>query len=255
MEASGTEPIERPRDHSTTCVMRPLTFATATISFGLFGLVACHHDAPTQSVEPRIVAERGNAQTGYIDTRLPVDFVVRVSGPDGEGVPNVSIDWRVTSGAGELVAVGLPMTVTDASGRAAVSLRPTALGAITVTASTPALPGALATFTAFATKAPDVVIRILPGFDCGDPSTFVGPDGTNDVIVRVGAVVEWVYSVSGNGTCSAQLRSTTVPPGGASIDAFLGPQDRFQFVASVAGTWTVADVSNGGGGTVTAEAP
>ena len=238
---------------------RSLTFAAA-LAVGPLALVACGQEAATKPVDdpPRIVVSEGNAQTGHLETTLPSPLIVRVADATNRGVPNVSIDWRVTSGAAELLSVpdGAVGAVTDAAGRAAVLLRPTSLGAITVTASIASLPGAPATFTAFALRKPDAEILMAPGFDCGDASTFTGPDGSNDVTVRVGDVVEWVYTVPGLSywPCTARLRSTTVPPGGASFDTFMNLQDHFQFVPDVVGTWTFIDATNGGRGTLTVQA-
>jgi hypothetical protein len=235
------------------------TFAAA-LALGPLALAACSkQDAPTGPIEPRMIAVGGNAQAGFVDSVLPLAFVVRVNDRSNRGVPGVPIEWRITSGTGDLVSVddGAPFTVTDARGLAAVSVRPTAPGTITVTASTTTVPGALATFTAFARRVPDVVIHIDPGFDCGDPSTFRGPDSSSDVTVRVGAVVEWVYAESATSffPCMAVVQSDTVPPGGAPFVGLLDVGARFQFVPEVEGTWVYVDANNGGRGTLTARVP
>jgi len=182
-----------------------------------------------------------------------------MKGPDRKGVPNVPIEWRVTAGAGELLPSlhDVPMSVTNAEGFAAVAFRPTALGVITVTATTAALPGKVVIFNVSARRKPGIVIRIVPGFDCGDPSTFVGPNSSSDVTVSVGTVVEWVYPVGGIGgfTCTAHVRSLVAPPGGAPLDGLLAVNDYFQFAPDVPGTWDYIDAFNGGGGTLTARAP
>ena len=239
--------------------MRKLAFAAA-MALGPVAVVACKQDAPTVPIDPKLVAIAGDSQAGFVDSVFPLAFIVRINdGSSSRGVPNVPIAWQITSGAGELVNVndGTPITVTDARGFASVSIRPTVLGAITVTASTATLPGALATFTAFARRVPDVVIRVDPGFDCGDPSTFKGPDGSSDVSVPVGALVEWVYAESAVSTfpCMAVVKSDTVPLGGAPFVGILNVGDRFQFVPDVAGTWGYFDANNGGRGTLTARAP
>ena len=238
--------------------MNKLAFAAA-IALGPLALVACNRDAPTDPIEPRIVASGGNAQAGYVDSVFPSAFVVQVNDRTRKGVPDVRVEWTITSGAGELVNVKDegPFTLTDARGFASVSVRPTVLGAITVTASTAAVPGVLATFTAFARKAPDIVIHIQPGLNCGDPSTFRGPDGSSDVTVPVGALVEWVYAESYSSTfpCMAVVQSDTVPVGGTPFVGLLNGGDLFQFVPKVAGTWEYGDVNNGGRGTLTARAP
>jgi len=232
----------------------PLIVTMATL--GLLALAACGHDAPTTAIaEARIIVVSGNGQSGIVDSTLPVAFVVELTDGTGHGIPNAVLDWQVTSGAGDLLRVTgkAPFTTTDAFGRAAVLLRPTKLGPVTVTASAPALPGAKATFSAFGRRVPDVVVDIVPGFDCGDPSSFEGPDGSSTVTVRVGEVVEWVYAklVTSAWGCTARLRSPVVPPGGSTVDAPLSAGDRFQFMPDVAGTWVFVDANNGGRGTVT----
>jgi hypothetical protein len=231
-----------------------------TIALGLGALtsISCSHDAPTRpGAATRIVAVEGSVQLGRVGTLLPLPLVVRAD--DGtRGTPNVPIEWRIASGAGELVSDrdGGPITVTNASGRASMFLRPTAPGTITVTASSPVVPGMVAGFNAFALAQPGVVIRIVPGFDCGDPSTFKGPDDSSDVTVPVGMVVEWVYAdKAAFWPCSANIQSTQVPTGGAPLGATLGANERFQFVPNVAGTWVYVDAENGGRATLTAVAP
>src|SRR5689334_1732075 len=229
----------------------------AALAVSPLAVVACSKDrAPTAPKEARIVAVDGNGQSGFLDTTLPVAFVVRVTDAANQPLPNAAIEWRITAGAGDLLDArdGVPFTVTDASGVAAVFVRPTTLGGIVVTASTPAVPGVHATFSASARRRPDVVIQIFPGFDCGDPSGFEGPDGSRNTTVRVGAIVEWVYAVQaqpGTFPCMARVRSTTVPPGGNPFDDTLGAGDRLQFVPNVAGVWDYVDALNGGAATLT----
>ena len=227
----------------------------AVAALGLLTLAACSHDAPTTAVaEPRIIVVSGSGQSGFVDSLLPVAFVIEIADGTGHGIPNATVDWQVTSGAGDLLRVtsGAPFTTTDRFGRAAVVLRPTTLGPVTVTASAPALPGATATFAAFGRRVPDVVVDIVPGFDCGDPSSFEGPDGSSTVTVRVGDVVEWVYAkyVTPAWGCTARLRSLVAPAAGSTVDATLSPGERFQLIPEVAGTWVFGDANNGGGGTL-----
>ena len=236
---------------------RPVAIAVA-LALAPLGLVGCRHDAPTGPGQLRIDIVAGNGQLGHLGTRLPLDLAVRVTDRNGLGVPNVPLAWRVASGGGDLLSApgAAPVTVTDASGLAAMSLRPTSLGPIIVTASTAAVPRA-ATFNAFVREVPGTVIRLVPGFDCSQASTFVGPDGSKDVTVRVGTIVEWFYDAPsfGFGSCQIHLRSATVPPGGKSFDTTIGPGEHFQFLPAVAGTWTFVDAELGGGGTLTARAP
>ena len=232
---------------------------TIALGLGALAIVSCSHDAaPTRPVAAsRIIAVTGSVQSGYVGSVLALPLVVQADNGT-RGVPNVPIEWRVTSGAGDLVSVrdGVSFTVTDPTGHASVLLRPTAPGAISVTASSPIVPGRVAAFNALVLPVPGVVIRILPGFDCGNASTFEGPDGSSDVTVPVGMVVEWVYAdKAASWPCSANIQSTQVPVGGAPLGATLAAHERFQFVPTVAGTWVYVDAENGGRATLTAVAP
>ena len=229
---------------------------TAGFAVCAFAAVACGRSEPTRPTDPRIAASAGNSQTAYVDDTLLFPLVVTVDDGRRHGMPNVPIEWRVTAGSAELVSRSgfLASATTNGSGHAGIGVRPTALGTITITATTPLVPGATATFTAFATRGTDVVIRIGPGFDCGDPSSFAGPDGSSDVTVPVGAVVEWDYIIEGPGNwpCQAHVQSLARPVGALGFDALLGRGERFQFVPTVAGTWEFTDANNGGRGTLTA---
>src|SRR5512147_1291337 len=126
---------------------------TSALVLGALAIVSCSHDAaPTMPVaSSRIIAVRGSAQSGYVGTLLPLPLVAQADNGT-RGVPNVPIEWRVTSGVAELVSVrdGVPFTVTDSIGHASAYLRPMAPGTITVTVSSPAVPETVAGFTAFA---------------------------------------------------------------------------------------------------------
>jgi hypothetical protein len=244
--------------------MRFISLKAATLAgsliFASTTVTACGADASTQPprLGTRIVDAGGNGQMAYADTILPKAFVVQVKGPDNKGVAGVPVEWRITSGAGELLPAhdSVLIAATDASGLSSVTVRPSTLGLFTVNASTPASPGVGITFSASIRQRPDVVIRIQPGFDCGDPSTFVGPDSTSDVNVAVGALIEWTYPVSGFGgyTCTARLRTLTTPVGGTTFDQLLPINEVFQFRVDAVGVWTYSDALNGGTGSLTVRA-
>jgi hypothetical protein len=231
----------------------------AALSVALLTL-GCGSDTPTQPARlgTRIADVGGNGQMSIVDSTLPHAFAVQVKGPDNKGLPDVPVEWRITSGAGEFLPGHdtVLTTTTELSGLSTVTVRPTQTGLFTVIASTPASPGASVSFTASVRRKPDVVIRILPGFDCGDPSTFVGPDSSSDVSVPVGSLIEWTYPVSGFGgyTCTARLRTLTAPPGGTFFDQLLPINEVFQFRVDAVGVWTYSDALNGGIGLITVHA-
>ncbi|MEP6621561.1 MAG: hypothetical protein ABJE47_19695 [bacterium] len=228
-------------------------------------IVACGRaDAPTtvsESTPARISAVQGTGQNVYVGATAPIPLAVRVTGADNKGVPNVPVNWSVVTGAGDLdlASNGGTFAFTDSLGYAFVSFRPTDPGLHTVSASTPGLPSAVATWLVVARRVPNVVIRMDVSFDCDGATAFKGPDGSSDVTVHVGDVVEWAYGdgPATNGfTCVAQFRSTSVPAGGNAIDAALALGERFQFVPNVAGTWAYQDVLYSTvKGTLTARAP
>jgi hypothetical protein len=227
----------------------------AALSVALLTL-ACGADTPTQPARlgTRIVDVGGNGQMSIVDSTLPQAFAVQVKGPDNKGLADVPVEWRITSGAGEFLPghESVLTTTTEASGISTVTVRPTQTGLFTVTASTLVSQGPAVSFTASVRQKPDVVIRILAGFDCGDPVTFVGPDSSTDVVVPVGALIEWTYPVTGFGgyTCTARLKTLTAPPGGTFFDQLLPINDVFQFRVDAVGNWTYSDALNGGVGII-----
>jgi hypothetical protein len=228
----------------------------------------CGQDAPTPPATEasQIIIYAGDNQTWPSGSILPSALAVRVTGDGERGVPGTPIEWHVTSGGGELLSGSAggfrplpdaqPFTVSDAQGVARVYFRPTAIGTSTVVASTVGPQLAPVTFTAKATTPIAVVVNFGPIFDCTpftDPSTFTGPDNSSDVVVDVGAPVEWVYAPWLNPVCTARVSSTSTPPGGDRIDSgIIGPGAHFSFVPNVAGTWEYVDAVNGGRGTLTA---
>jgi len=231
----------------------------AALAFASLSL-GCGADTPTQPARlgTRIVDVGGNGQMSIVDSTLPRAFAIQVRGPDNKGLPDVPVEWRITTGAGEFLPghEGMLTTTTEASGISTVTVRPTQTGLFTVIASTSVSQGPAVSFTASVRQKPDVVIRILPGFDCGDPSTFVGPDSSSDISVPVNALIEWTYPVTGFGgyTCTARLKTLTAPPGGTFFDQLLPINDVFQFRIDAVGTWTYSDALNGGIGLITVHA-
>ena len=66
---------------------------------------------------------------------------------------------------------------------------------------------------------------------------FRGPDCERDVVVPLGATVEWM-----NGYRGATVTSTSVPEGGRAFDSGpLAPTETFRFTPGVLGDWTYVD--------------
>jgi hypothetical protein len=163
-------------------------------------------------------------------------------------VPHVPVRWVVTSGdlAMQGCVPGLPpvsnWTRTGSDGIADVIFRLVAVGTSTVAA---AVPGVLVSPVTFTVTATGVVINLG---DHGSGPTFFGPDFSPDTNVPIGTPVEWM-----NGFETAQITSTSAPPGGAPFDSGeLSQGERFEFVPDVAGTWEYVDQVSGATGTLTA---
>jgi hypothetical protein len=173
---------------------------------------------------------------------------VRLVDGQGNPVPYVPVRWVVTSGdvAMQGCVPGLPQvanwTRAGSDGRADVIFSLVAVGTSTVAAAVPGLLSSPVTFTVTATG----FLITLADFGAG-PAFFVG-DASSDVTVPIGARVEWV-----NWLETAQITSTSGPPGGASFDSgALSQGERFEFVPDVAGTWEFVDQVSGATGVLTA---
>jgi len=213
---------------------------------------------PPAPVAAALTIVSGNSQLGWVGELLGQPLVVRVTSTEGTGVASVAVRWSIVSGAAEF---GIPMsdtylTYTGGDGRTSISMRPTAPGRITVSATADAVQGSSATFTI---EVPEVVpasrvlIRFGPIFDCYgtpspmDPSVFQAPEGT----IAAGALVEWEYAASLPAVCGARLRSVSVPLGGVPFDSgIIGPGQRWGVILGAVGDWVVTDVLNGGSVTV-----
>jgi len=226
------------------------------------GSVAACDKVPTeQPIASHIAIFGGDDQVANAGSRLANPLSVLVTDRDGRGLPNVKVDWQITSGEGEFLSVsdGRPLiqsfSVTNADGVARVLVQFTVPGTSTVAASVAGLQGSPLTFTATVFKPADLVIRFGPFFDCtplSDTSVFV----SNDVTVPVGATVEWRYAEWLSQSCEARITSISVPPGGEPFDSgIVVPGLPFQFVPHVAGTWEYIDSINGGSGKLTAKTP
>jgi hypothetical protein len=99
-------------------------------------------------VPSNLTIASGNSQRGTPSTALPAPLEVSVTGPGGEPIAGVNVNWVVTVGAGTLSATN---TITDADGRASVNwtlgskVGSQYVEAIVVTVASPALFSATAT--------------------------------------------------------------------------------------------------------------
>ena len=206
--------------------------ATYVVFFNATALAA---GAPTT-----LAIESGNQQFGGVGLPLQNDLVVRATDANGIGVGDVSVAFAVTQGGGSLSS---PSVVTDASGRARVSLT---LGGSTGTNTVTAAASGLnpVTFTETALAASTMIAL------SGDGA--VGVAGTRlrqPLVVQLsngrdvvpGETVE--FSVLSGG---ATLDATTVvtdAAGDASTTLTLGAPGPIVVRAAYAGTFAVQDFS------------
>jgi hypothetical protein len=227
-------------------------------------LVACGESASAPPTPTNLDVNGLQTLSIVLGNNVAARLGVRVTDEQGRGVRSVRVQWRIVAGAGALIGLlqSDQSTASDNLGRSKVDFRATAAGETQVEASVPGLVGSPVVFSIDVVRAPDVVIRFGPIFDCygtpvnNDPSIFAGPSGRSDVSVTVGATVEFIYAPYLHPSCTARVVSSVEPPGGSRIDSgILAVGGSFRFVALVPGTWTFSDVLNGGSGTLTAVVP
>jgi protocatechuate 3,4-dioxygenase beta subunit len=220
----------------------PVWFGPVEVIAGVTGVTAQIFVADATDPGVTVTMVAGDGQEGKAGEPLSEPLVVRVTDSQGRPVPNARFSW---SGYGWF----LDQTTSDEDGLArasfsawdvgtfTVSTRPSGIGinsrvdfTADVTVLVIALPVPTSGFNGFAGP------YCEPWFTCGDWS------------VPIGTPVEWV-----NQRPTARIASASVPVGGASFDSgFLGENERFQFVPSVAGTWEYSDLVSGVTGTLTA---
>lgn len=164
----------------------------------------------------------GDAQSAKTQEAVAQPFVVAVTDADGAAVSGATVTWAVVDGPG---SVSPTSSTTNAQGQASATFTGgTTLGTSTVRASV----SGLAETADFSVETSTLVIRM-------ENTAFVGPNGTDDVTVPLGAEIEWQNRDAVQHTAT----STDVPPGGSSFDTELlnnGGSD--SFTPSVEGTWT-----------------
>jgi hypothetical protein len=189
-------------------------------------------------------------------------LVVVVNDGQGEFVPYVPVNWRVESGTGELyggcsgfdpAALTVRTDVQGWSRYSAVDFKHKAYGLSTVSAAVPGVRDSPVTFELDATR---VVVYVT-----GDG--FLGPEGSSDIVVGVGARVEFLLLTphEAEQLLTAHIVSTSSPPGGVTFDSgilqdsgdWMFNQELFGFGPNVPGTWEFVDQVSGATGTLTAQ--
>jgi Bacterial Ig-like domain (group 1) len=208
---------------------------------------------PGSGAEPSSIAVVSGAdQSGKAGEQLTDPFVVRVLDESGNPVNNITVSFRVASGAGALAGQcdgNVRSAQTTADGTATMTFKPSILGRSTVIAR---ISGRQEPSVTFATEAIALVVDFWFGFwNVG----FVGPcSNSSDVTVPVGTTVEWRIPVQDDRyPVTYFVTSTSTPPGSGGFDSgMLTAYERFRFVPLVAGTWEYRDRVTGLAGTLTA---
>jgi len=225
---------------------------------------ACHDATTSMAPVPSSLAIYGGNNQVAFDTlpHLGSPLAVRVTG-DSRAFVGVRVQWSVVAGAGELTSfpTGSPLadnaSITGPDGVTSVFFRPRSLGTNTVVAAVDgATPVQFHAVMDPSLIPPQVLIEAGPVFDCtgGYDPTGYWIATTRDTVLSagVGQRVGLLYAPYLLPACTAQFKSTTVPPGGTPFDSgVIHAGDTFVFKPDVAGTWTFVDAINGGTGKLT----
>ncbi len=173
--------------------------------------------------EPAAIAVvSGSGQSAKTQEAVAQPFVVAVTDADGAAVSGTTVAWSVVDGPGSLSPTS---STTNAQGQASATFTGgTTLGTSTVRASV----SGLSETADFTVETSTLVIRM-------QNTAFVGPNGTDDVTVSLGATIEWQNQDAILHTAT----STDEPAGGSPFNSNqLSNGQSFPFTPSVEGTWT-----------------
>ncbi|HSM08084.1 MAG TPA: Ig-like domain-containing protein [Gemmatimonadota bacterium] len=173
--------------------------------------------------EPAAIAVvSGSGQSAKTQEAVAQAFVVAVTDADGAVVSGATVAWSVIDGPGSVFPTS---STTNAQGQASSTYTGgTTLGTSTVRASV----SGLSETADFTVETSTLVIRM-------QNTAFVGPNGSDDVTVPLGATIEWQNRDAVQHTAT----STAEPTGGSPFDSnLLSNGGGFSFTPSVEGTWT-----------------
>ena len=173
---------------------------------------------------PTLAINSGDGQTTPVGTTYPA--VLSVLAEDS-GVPaaGVVIDWVVTAGTATIV----PSGPTDAVGEAHLSVTPTSVGAITITATRQDAPAATVTFNLTATALPKTLTAVTPN----PASGVVGTPIDFTVLLEQAGVPQ-------AGGLIAWTATAPFAPANASVGTDASGEATATFTPSAAGTFTGA---------------
>jgi hypothetical protein len=198
----------------------------------------------------------GDNQSGTPGQFLSEPLSVQLTNILGAALKDVIVEWRVTSGGGELswapgVAAEMTQSTTNISGITGVFFRPLLPGRTVVQAVTPTLTASPVSFTIDVdpNAAPWVLVYFGPQFECLDdecvnvrqlaPTTFYGIPSEG---VPLGTTLEFVSCCG-----VTQLASVLVPQGGSTFKSEpLVVGQRFAVVLDAVGTWVFEELRWGG---------
>jgi hypothetical protein len=232
------------------------SFFRAAVVVLILCITGCDRESFPELIAARITVFSGNNQDAPDGLRLGQPLAVRVTGVGGGPTPGVEVFWQVEQGSGQFRSYPDDQTltpaksVTDSNGVARVYFLPQVLGPSLISASAVELAPLSATFVA--TDKPNVEIVFGPIFDCtpfNDPSSFSLTNHSPVLTAPINAKVGLSYATWLAASCTARIRTRSVPEGGEPFDSgVLSPGQIFVFTPRVAGTWEFEDVINGGTG-------
>lgn len=117
----------------------PLTFTLTVVESGV----------------SNIVTVSGNEQVGFVNSSLESSLIVRATNDDGDGIPQIPINFEITSMPENTSGEGLTVTsaVTDSKGEASTEVMlGIAPGEYVISATSPEIDGVVAEFTVTATS-------------------------------------------------------------------------------------------------------
>jgi hypothetical protein len=184
---------------------------------GVSALAACGSETGPPVPAAMTIAS-GDHQSWSGRSRLPFPLVVSVTTASGEPVPNISVDWEVTSGGGR---VDPATSVTDGAGHASVIWTVGTSGNQSVRASVAGAPNPSVTFSA-------TLLNLIPVALHFDGTTWsVAVDISDPYISEI--VVKSLWGAS----------STAVVAGGECGDEFILRYDGTKWLVQICYTATI----------------
>ena len=156
----------------------------------------------------------GNAQSGTVNTVLPLPLKVKATDQFGNGVAGVLVAWQVNGGGG---SVNAATSTTDTTGATTVWTLGATVGPQAAQGSAAGLAGSPVIFAATGTAVPPPATDVTVGNNLFSPSS---------VTVAAGTMVRWTWTSTGSiphsveSTGSPSFTSSAILTGNGSVYTF-----------------------------------